>query len=109
MLKVELEKLLEELGINVSEGIQNDNATNGFPRLVYWEYLWTPLTSSGKEYNTKVTYQVSIFYQIPREEKLLKLKNKLNELGIYPEIQHEYIQKGKYFHSFFAIEVLENV
>lgn len=109
MTKEELATLLDELEIQVNEGIQNDGSTNVYPRIVYWEFIWDSLNASGEEYDTKVTYQVSFFSQTPRHKKLLELKQKLNEKGLFPMINHEYIQEDKLFHSYFALEVLENV
>lgn len=109
MNKQKLIEILTSLGIAVNEGIQSDKDTNVYPRIVFWEYGWDPLVASDKEYNTKVIYQISFFAKQPRDAKLIELKRKLNELKIFPYIEHEYIQKEKYFHSFFPIEVLENI
>lgn len=109
MNKMELATLLDSLGIQVNEGIQNDGSTKVYPRIVYWEYVWEPLTASGTEYDTNVTYQISFFSKIPREPKLLELRNELKKINLFPIIQHEYIQEDKLFHSYFALEVLENV
>lgn len=109
MKKDKLIEIMKSLGIPINEGIQNDKDTNSYPRIVFWEYGWDPIVASDQEYNTKVIYQVSFFAKQPRDPKLLELKRKLNELKIYPYIEHEYIQKDKYFHSFFPIEVVENI
>lgn len=109
MTKFDLQDLLDSLKIAVNEGIQNDINTNIYPRVVYWDYLWSTNTASGTNYSDIVTYQISFFSDIPRHPKLLELKKKLNEMKIFPEIEHEYIEKDRYWHSFFAIEVLENV
>lgn len=109
MTKQELATLLDELKIQVNEGILNDTNTNVYPRIVYWEFIWDSLNASGEEYDTKVSYQVSFFSQTPRNTKLLELKQKLNEKGLFPMINHEFIQEDKHFHSYFALEVLENV
>lgn len=109
MNKQELLELLNELKIPINEGIQNDNNVNVYPRIVFWEYGWEPITASNEEYNTKVIYQVSFFSKNPRNEKLLELKRSLNNKKIFPYIEHEYIQKEKYFHSFFPVEVIEKI
>ena len=109
MTKEELQELLDDLEIQVNEGIQNDENTNVYPRIVYWEFIWDSMTASGEEYDTKVSYQLSMFYQKPRESKLLELKQKLNEKGLFPIINHEYVEDKREFHSYMAIEVLENV
>lgn len=109
MNKEELVKLLEKLGIPINEGIQNDKNTNSYPRIVFWEYGWDSIVASDQEYNTKVIYQISFFSKQPRHAKLLELKRKLNEKKIFPYIEHEYVEKEQCFHSFFPIEVLENI
>lgn len=107
--KEELINLLDSLNICVAEGINKDNHTNTFPRIVYWEYYWEFLQASSKTYNTLVTYQISYFSKTPRDNNLLKLISALLNLGVVPDVSHEYIQEDKYFHSFFKIDVLENV
>lgn len=109
MNKEQLEELLKELHIPFNEGIQNDKDTNVYPRIVFWEYVWDPNVASDSEYNTKVTYQISFFAKEPRNQKLLELKRKLNAKKIFPYIEHEYIEKNQYFHSFFSLEVVENI
>ena len=109
MEKDELIKILESLEIAFNEGLQNDKNTNQNPRIVFWEYVWEPIPASGEVYNTKVMYQVSFFSETPRHPKLLELLRKLQENGIKPVVEHEYIQEDRRFHSYFAIEVLENI
>lgn len=109
MNKEELTKLLEQLEISVNEGIQNDKNTNVYPRIVFWEYGWDPIMGSGKEYDTLVAYQVSFFSKVPRDPKLIELKKELREKKIFPYIEIEYIQKEKYFHSFFSIDIKETI
>ncbi len=109
MNKDDLVNLLNELDIPVNEGIQNDRYTNIYPRIVFWDYVWDPIIASNKEYDTKVTYQISFFSKEPRNPKLLKLRKKLAKKEIFPYIEREYIKKDQYFHSFFAIDVLENL
>lgn len=109
MNKEELIKILKNLGISFNEGIQNDSKSQTYPRIVFWEYGWESLLASDNEYDTKVTYQISFFSNKPRDEKLLELKRVLNENKIFPYIEHEYVEKDKYFHSFFPIEVLEKL
>lgn len=101
--------LLSELNIPISEGIQNDTNSNQYPRVTFWEYVWESIIASGEKYNTKVTYQVSFFSNNPRELKLLELIEKLNFERINPIVYHEYIQSDRCFHSYFSIEILENL
>lgn len=109
MTKQELTTLLQSLGIPVAEGIQSDKDAYTYPRIVFWDYVWEPLTASGDEYDTNVTYQISFFGSIPRDPKLIELKTKLNQKNIFPMFQHEYIDKDKCFHTFLAVEVLEKI
>ncbi len=109
MTKTELTKLLESLGVPVNEGVPSDDNVEAETRICFWEYLWEPLVASSKEYNTNVTYQVSIISDMPRCKALLELKHKLNELDIHPSIQIEYNVETRRWHSYFPVEVLENV
>lgn len=109
MNKQRLVEILNSLDIPVNEGIQNDNAIGKFPRIVFWEYNWESILASDEEYDTTVTYQVSFFSNVPRDKKLIELRNKLKEEKIFQNIQHEYIQEEQYFHSFFSVEVVETI
>lgn len=109
MNKNELEKILEGLNIPFNEGISNDKYQNTFPRIVYWDFLWEPFTASGKEYNTLVTYQLSFYSDIPRHPKLIELKKVLEKKNIHIRIEHEYVETKKCWHSYFGIEILENI
>ena len=109
MTKPELIELLKGLKIPVNEGTPSDKNIEA-PEVVYfWDYLWEPLTASGKEYNTNVTYQISFLAEVPRSKNLLELKHNLNNLGLHPSIQHEYDPEKRRWHSYFALEVLENI
>ena len=109
MKKVELIELLEKMQVPVSEGVPDDENTEAETRICYWEYLWEPLIASSEEYNTNVTYQVSIISDQPRCQTLIKLKNELNKIDKHPLINIEYNIKERRWHSYFSIEVLENV
>lgn len=109
MTKKELVELLDKLKIPISESAPKDDNMEEEIRLHYWDYLWEDLTASGQDYSTNVTYQISIVADKPRHPKLLELKRSLNELGYFPSIQHEYLAEKRRVHSFFSLEVLENV
>ena len=109
MTKEELVSILQSLEISCNEGIQNMNNNSKLPRIVYFEYIWEPISSSGKEYKTLVTYQISFFSLNPRDQKLIQLKNKLIEHDIKPLITHEFLENTREFHSYFKLEVVENV
>lgn len=109
MTKPELVELLKKLNIPMNEGTPSDTNVEK-PEVVYfWDYLWEPLTASGEEYNTNVTYQISFLAEKPRSPKLLELKRILNDSGIHPTIQHEFDPETRRWHSYFPIEVLENI
>lgn len=109
MSKEELVKLLEELQVPLSEGPPKDDEVEDDERINFWDYNWKDLMASGENYNTIVTYQVSIVANQPRSKTLLKTKKKLNNKGYYPEIQHEHLIEKRRVHSFFSIDVLENI
>ena len=109
MTKPEIDELLKELEVPVSEGVPSDDNVNAKEYINYWEYLWEDNTASGTLYNTVVTYQISIISDTPRCKTLINLKKKLNEIGLFPDIQHEYNTETRRWHSFFSLEVLENV
>lgn len=109
MDKEKFVEILKSIEIPTNEGIQNDKNTNKYPRIVYWDYAWEPMVASECLYSTKVTYQVSFFSNKPRDEKLIELRNNLASNKVFPFIEHEYIEKDRCFHSFFAVEVLENI
>lgn len=109
MTKEELVELLRSLNVPLSECSPSDDDMEAEVRIHFWDYIWEDLTASGTNYNTNVTYQISVIADKPRHPKLLELKQKLNELGLFPTIQHEYITEKRRIHSFFSLEVLENV
>lgn len=109
MTKKELVELLEKLKIPIKEGTPTDEIMEDEVRVCFWDYYWEDQTASGKDYNTVVTYQVSIIADRPRHTKLLELKHLLNDIELFPAIQHEYDPETRRWHSFFSLEVLENV
>lgn len=109
MTKTELVDLLKELEIPISECTPQDEDMEADERIYFWDYIWEDITASSSNYNTKVTYQVSFVASKPRSPKLLELKSKLNLKEIFPLIQHEYLAEKRRVHSFFSIEVLENI
>lgn len=109
MSKEELVQLFKELNVPISEGPPKDDDIEVDIRINFWDYNWEDLMASGKDYNTIVTYQVSVIANIPRHKKLLELKKKLNNRGYHPQIQHEHLIEKRRVHSFFSIDVLENI
>ena len=81
MSKEELAELLEILDIPISEGPPNDNDVEAEARINFWDYNWEDNMASGTDYNTIVTYQISFTANVPRHQKLLKLKKLLMKKG----------------------------
>lgn len=109
MKKEEFVQILNSLSITVAEGINKDKDTSIYPRIIFWEIFWDFLQASNENYNTVVTYQVSFFSRMPRDPKLLELVKTLLAKGVVVHVSHEYIQKDKYWHSYFSLDLLENV
>lgn len=109
MTKPELEELLKSTGAPTNECTPEDIKINEPVRICFWEIAWEPIVASGSEYNTRVTYQVSVVAEFPRCRELLDLKHKLDKKNIHPLINHERDIEKRRCHSYFAIEVLENV
>lgn len=113
MKKSEMSELLHLLNIPVNEGISSEENTNKFPKIVYWAYVEEDEMASGEAYNNKVTYQVSFYARTPQHDKYKELRNMLRETGIHPVFYHEYIENdpiySKCWHTYFALEVIENV
>lgn len=109
MTKTELVELLKGLQIPISECTPQDEDMEAERRVYFWDYVWEDIVASDSNYNTNVTYQVSFIASKPRDPKLLELKRKINSKGIFPVIQHEYNVEKRRVHSFFSIEVLENI
>lgn len=109
MSKEELNELLKELEVPLSEGPPKDEDIEDDERINFWDYNWEDLMASGENYNTIVTYQISIVANKSRSATLLKAKKKLNDKGYHPQIQHEHLIEQRRVHSFFSIDVLENI
>ncbi len=109
MTKEELVSLLKELKVPLSDSTPRDDDMEEEIRIHYWDYIWEDITASGSNYNTNVTYQISVIADRPRHPKLLELKKKLNDKELFPTIQHEYLAEERRVHSFFSLEVLENI
>lgn len=109
MTKEELIDLLKKLQVPLSEATPKDDDIEEEIRIHFWDYIWEDITASGSNYNTNVTYQISVIADRPRHPKLIELKKRLNEKGFFPIIQHEHSIENRRVHSFFSLEVLENV
>ena len=104
MTQKELSELLHSVECPVNEGVTSVKATMTFPRIDYWQMVWEDLMASGEDYEEKITWQISFYAKVPRDEKLLLLREKLRELGYHPMIAHEYNVEDRIWHSYFSIE-----
>lgn len=109
MKKEDLENVLKSLDITFNEGITYLEKNDIYPRIVFFEYLWDDIVSSNTSYQEVVSYQISFKSHFSRDPKLIDLKKKLNRLGYHPKISHEYISSKKEWHSYFSLDILENV
>ena len=113
MTKRELSELLHGLGIPVNEGITSQENQNKFPMVIYWPYIEQDIEASGKEYQSEATYQISFYARTPQHEKYRELRQKLRDRGLRPVFYHEYVEKDPVFmktwHTYFALEVIEDV
>lgn len=109
MTKEEFVDLLDKINVPLSESTPKDDDMEKEIRIHYWDYNWEDNMASGQDYNTIVTYQVSVIADKPRHPKLLELKKILNKAGYHPSIQHEYLTEQRRVHSFFLMNVLENI
>lgn len=113
MNKEELLQLFARLNINANEGITSDEISLELAetRVVFWDFLWEPVSASGSEYTTNVTYQISFFsYNTPRENKFLKdFLKELSKRNIIVRVSHEFVEKSKTWHSFFSLDILEKI
>lgn len=114
MTKEELSKLLHSVsGVEmVAEGEAAIEAKGSYPRVVYWETVWTDNMASGNDYHVTVTYQISFCDRKPRSQALLNLKKALNDAGLHPTWYHEHVvptSSPQYFHSYCALDVEEDL
>lgn len=107
MTKIELSEMLHSVKIPINEGITCEENINDYPRILYWQYIWEDIVASGEEYHVKATYQISFYSRVPSHEKLIELRETMRKEGLHPVIYHEYVEKDKVWHSYFALEVIE--
>lgn len=111
--KAELSELLHGLDIAVNEGKTSDENRNTYPRIIYWPYVETDMVASGEAYSNLSTYQISFFARTPQHEKYKLLRKMLRKKGLHPTFYHEYLENdpvfGKAWHTYFSIDVLEEI
>lgn len=108
MTKEQLSKLLHDTGCPVNEGVSSIKNEKQFPRIDYWESLWSGVKGSGEDYSTISTWQIDFYARVPRHPKLLWLRDKLNEMDLYPAIMHEFNIEDRIWHSAFTLEIDED-
>lgn len=109
MNKNEFIELLKELGIQINEGITPEKAKGNHPRIVIWPYVSEFQPASGSAYNDIKTYQVSLMSENVDDPKLLELRMKMLKKHLMPRINHEYIEESRIWHSFFSVDLIEDV
>lgn len=112
MTKAQLSTLLHTLDIPVGEGEQFLDSADSMPKVAYWEYVWSDVMASGDDYDTVITYQISLVSRRPRDPSLVALKQALNDAGVHPDIYLEYVKGDNapgYFHAYCSIEVEEEI
>lgn len=111
--KAELSELLHGLDIAVNEGKTSDENRNTYPRIIYWPYVESDMVASGEAYSNLSTYQISFFARTPQHEKYKLLRKVLRKKGLHPTFYHEYLENdpvfGKAWHTYFSIDVLEEI
>ena len=108
MTKRELSDILKSVGVPVKEGETSPVNFKSLPRMVYWAYLWEDRIASGQDYDAVNTYQISFYSDVPSDEKLLELRDILRKKGLHPAISHEYVNTDRVWHSYFALEVIDD-
>lgn len=113
LTKSQLSTLLHSIsGLNVGEGEHFFASAGSYPKVAYWETVWTDDMASGDDYEVIVTYQISFASLRPRDPALLSLKDKLNAAGEHPTMYHEYVaatDSPGYFHTYMSIDLLEEL
>lgn len=107
MTQSELSSLLHSTGCPVNEGVSSLKNEKVYPRIDYWEYIWEDVMASGEDFTEKNTWQISFYAKKPRDPALLKLREKMRELGLHPAIMHEYVAEDRIWHSYFSLETIE--
>ena len=110
MIKAELSEILHACCDHVYDSITANDDQNTFPRIVYWSYAWDWINGSGVVAGDLRTYQISIWGTVPPEQNtaVLALREALKERGCYPTFHHEYVKEDRAFHTYLALEVVED-
>lgn len=111
LTKAEFSQMIHEAGVPVGEGENYLDDEKTYPKIAYWEYVWTDQMASGSDYETVVRYQVSYASRRGRDNGLKKLKKSLNSRGLHPQMFHEYVKGDSspgYHHWYCAVDVLED-
>ena len=111
LTKAEFSQMIHEAGVTVGAGENYLDDEQTYPKIAYWEYVWTDQMASGSDYDTVIRYQVSYASRRGRDDGLKKLKRALNRRGLHPQLFHEYVKGDSspgYHHWYCAVDVLED-
>ena len=112
MTKEQLVELIESVGITARENELYLDDAKTFPKIAYWEYIIEDVMASGDDYETVVTYQVSLASRTARPPELLSLKRAFNAAGYHPVIYHETLNATNgpaWHHYYFRVEITEEL
>ena len=108
MTKRELSDILKSVGVPVNQGVTSPGKCKARARMVQWAYLWEDRIASGQNYDSVNTYQISFYSDVPYDKKLLELRDILRKKGLHTAISHEYVDADRVWHSYFALEVIDD-
>ena len=112
MTKTQLVALITSVGIPARENELYLDDAKTFPKIAYWEIVIEDSMASGDDYETVVTYQVSLSSRTARPPELLRLKSAFNDAGYHPVIYHETLNGTNgpaWHHYYFKIEITEDL
>ena len=101
MTKEDLTLLFDKLNIPYREGIQYMEDNSNYPQIVFFDYRWEDVLSSGSKYDTVVSYQVSFRSMKSRDPKLIELKFFIVILTGSQKPIHNSYSKSFFFYSFY--------
>ena len=112
MTKAELVNIIESADVTARENELYLEDMKTFPKIAYWEYIIEDIMASGGDYETVVTYQVSLAARASRPQELLTLKKAFNDAGYHPVIYHETLSATNgpaWHHYYFRVEITEEM
>lgn len=106
LTRAELSKLLHASCDIVHEGFTPQDQHDATERIVYFDYIWEDVVTSGETFDVHVTYEVSVFSSTPHCKTLLKLRENLRKAGLHPVIYHEQNVEDRVWHSYMAVDTI---